>query len=277
MGKCIFCGEKAGFLKKKHKECELKFNEGQLKYVELVKSSILGNRDLQELSEDLLSLKQSSFLSDVHHINLLTDAFDQVVSKVLEDGMLSVAEEEKITRFCDFMQLGQDSLDKNGSYQKLGMAAILREITEGRIPQLNIRTDSPLPFLFQKSETLIWVFAQVEYYEQRTRTEYQGGSHGLSLKVTKGVYYRASAFKGKPVQISEMKYIGTGILALTTKHVYFGSPEKKVKIPFNKLISIEPYEDGIGLHKDGVSAKHQVFRNIDGWFTQNAITNLNQG
>jgi hypothetical protein len=73
-----------------------------------------------------------------------------------------------------------------------------------------------------------------------------------------------------------MKYIGTGLLALTTKHVYFGSPEKKLKIPYNKLISIEPYEDGIGLHKDGVSAKHQVFKNIDGWFTHNVIANLNQ-
>jgi hypothetical protein len=276
MGKCIYCGEKAGFFKKKHQECELKFNEGQLRYVDLIKSSILSEGNLSHLADNLLQIRQTSFLNDELHHNLVTIAFDQSVAQLLEDG-LTIAEEEKITRFCDFMQLGQDSLDKNGSYQKLGMAAILREITEGRIPQLNIRTDSPLPFLFQKSETLIWVFAQVEYYEQRTRTEYQGGSHGLSLKVTKGVYYRASAFKGRPVQISEMKYIGTGILALTTKHVYFGSPEKKVKIPFNKLISIEPYEDGIGLHKDGVSAKHQVFKNIDGWFTQNAITNLNQG
>ena len=156
------------------------------------------------------------------------------------------------------------------------MSSILRDLTEGKIPEQRIKIDGQLPFLFQKSESLIWVFTNVEFYEQRTRTEYRGGSQGVSVRVAKGVYYRTSSFKGRPVQISEMKYIGTGILALTTKHIYFGSPEKKIKIPINKLVSIEPYEDGIGLQKDGVTAKPQIFKNIDGWFAHNAISNLSQ-
>ena len=37
---------------------------------------------------------------------------------------------------------------------------------------------------------------------------------------------------------------------------------------------MDPYQDGIGLQKDGATAKPQIFKNIDGWFTYNAISNL---
>ena len=90
------------------------------------------------------------------------------------------------------------------------------------------------------------------------------------------MYYRAGAFKGNPVRTPEMTRLGSGILALTSKHLYFASAQKKFKIPFSKLISIEPYSDGIGVQKDGVTAKPQIFKNIDGWFVHNAISNLTQ-
>jgi hypothetical protein len=34
------------------------------------------------------------------------------------------------------------------------------------------------------------------------------------------------------------------------------------------------YSDGIGLQKDGVSAKPQIFKGLDKWFTYNVISNL---
>ena len=113
-------------------------------------------------------------------------------------------------------------------------------------------------------------------YEQRTRTQYQGGYSGVSVRIAKGVYYRTGGFKGHPVKIEEMKYIGTGIFAITNKHVYFASSSKSFRIQFGKIITMDPYEDGIGLQKDGATAKPQVFKNIDGWFTYNVISNLNK-
>jgi len=71
-----------------------------------------------------------------------------------------------------------------------------------------------------------------------------------------------------------MKLLGTGILAITNISLYFGSTTKTVKIPYKKLISITPYSDGIGIQKDGVSSKPQIFKEIDGWFAYNLISNL---
>jgi hypothetical protein len=52
-----------------------------------------------------------------------------------------------------------------------------------------------LPFVFQKDEKLIWVFQNVEFYEEHTRTEYQGGSIGGSVRIARGFYLRTSAFR----------------------------------------------------------------------------------
>ncbi len=274
MGKCVYCGEKAGFLKRKHKNCELKFTKGKSEYVEVLKLGIVNDGDFKELAKRLDKIQEANYLNEELCDGLMTDAFDLAIECFLDDGILSSDEESKVQKFKEAFAVNQDVLDKNGSYTRVAMSSILRELIEGNVPKQRMKVEGQLPFLLQKSESLIWVFTNVEFYEQRTRTEYRGGSQGVSVRIAKGVYYRTSSFKGKPVEISEMRFNGYGIFALTTKHIYFGLPDKKFKIPFNKLISIEPYRDGVGLQKDGVTAKPQIFKNIDGWFVYNAIQNL---
>jgi hypothetical protein len=47
-----------------------------------------------------------------------------------------------------------------------------------------------------------------------------------------------------------MKFIDTGMLAITDKYLYFASSVKNFRIEFNKIITMTKYEDGIGLQKD---------------------------
>src|SRR5690606_23216422 len=139
MGKCIYCGEKAGFLKKKHKECELKFQQGKNEYVEVIKSTILDESNFNGLEEKLISIRQQSYLSEKLHNDLTTRAFVLAVEHFLEDGILSPNEEEKVEKFKERFQLSQNILDKNGSYMKVGMSSILRDLTEGKIPEQRIK------------------------------------------------------------------------------------------------------------------------------------------
>jgi hypothetical protein len=275
MGKCIYCGENAGFFRRKHNACEIKNIEGQKRYFNEINKSILDISLHEGLAQRLDRIGKDSFLSEQTRNQIIVKTFDQSVAKVLEDGILSSDEENHLAKFVQQLGLSQNLLDRNGSYQKIGMSSVLRNILDGKIDENRLNILSPLPFLFQKSEKLVWVFTEVAYFETRTKTEFRGGSQGVSIRVAKGLYYRTSAFKGRPVQTSEMKDFGTGIMALTTKHIYFNSLNKKFKIPFNKMIALEPYEDGIGIQRDGVTAKPQTFKNVDGWFLYNAITNLN--
>ena len=64
-------------------------------------------------------------------------------------------------------------------------------------------------------------------------------------------------------------------MLITNKHIYFAG-EKAFRVKYDKIVSFQPFEDGIGIQKDGVTAKPQVFKNIDGWFAYNLVTNLSQ-
>ena len=99
--------------------------------------------------------------------------------------------------YANYFGFTQDELDGKGIYTRFVQGAVLREILEGKVPQ-RFKTVEPLPFNFQKSESLVWAFSNVKYYEKRTRREYVGGSHGVSIRIAKGVYYRVGQFKRLP-------------------------------------------------------------------------------
>jgi hypothetical protein len=276
MGKCKYCGQKTGFLSSKHKECEEKYFNGKKEIAQLIETTIVDTADFLNLKTNVEILANEYFIKDEEINSIYTIGFDNAIEIFLEDGILSTDEEENVGKFREKLGLPQEVLDKNGSLQKVFKASILRELTEGNIPEPKINIQGHLPINFQKTEKLVWLFHDVEFYELRTRTQYQGGYSGASIRVAKGLYYRTGSFRGHPVKIEEMKYIDTGLFALTNKHVYFASSSKNFRTPYNKIITIDPYEDGIGIQKDGATAKPQVFKNIDGWFTYNAISNLNQ-
>jgi hypothetical protein len=275
MGICKYCGENAGFLRKQHKACHEKYLKGWNTIINKVTDTISEKTDFKSLEKNVELIASESFVKKESYPILLVKGFDNAVEKFLEDGIISEEEENRVSDFKDHFNLSQDQIDETGSWTKMVQGSILREVMDGNIPE-RFKVEGILPFNFQKTEKLIYFFNNVEYYEKRTKTVYKGGYSGVSLRIAKGVYYRKGGFKGHPVQTEEMRYLGDGFLAITDRHIYFSSTLKTFRIKFDKVIALEPYEDGIGLQKDGVTAKPQIFKNIDGWFTYNLISNLSQ-
>ena len=127
-----------------------------------------------------------------------------------------------------------------------------------------------------KSETLVWIIQGVDYLETVVRRERRGSSHGVSIRLAKGLYYRPSTFRSRPIEWEETVKADTGLLGLTTKHVYFAGPKKKFRVRYDRIVSFEPYEDGLGIMRDAQTAKPQTFVTGDGWFVYNLATNLAQ-
>ncbi len=71
---------------------------------------------------------------------------------------------------------------------------MIRDITQGIIPQIQ-QVSSNVPFNLMKSEQLVWVIQGVDYLETVVRRERCGSSHGLSIRVARGLYYRPSTFQ----------------------------------------------------------------------------------
>ncbi len=275
MSTCRLCGQKAGLFKSVHKECIIAHETGRSAIVNIIIEAICEGKDFPNLEKEVTNLATNSFISPDELNDLYKQGFDKSIESFLEDGIITVEEEKKISKFKNHFSLFDFVLDNSGSFQKVIKSLILRDVFEDKIPsRINISGD--LPFLLQKDESVIWIFQEVECHEQRTKTTYEGRSQGVSIRIAKGLYYRTGSFKGHPVISEHSVLLGTGIIALTNKNLYFGSNSKTFKTPYSKLISITPYSDGIGMQKDGASAKPQIFKPLDGWFAYNLITNLSK-
>lgn len=53
MGQCIYCGKGAGFLRKRHQECEQKHNQAWDEMVALASDTALGQGDVGALESQL--------------------------------------------------------------------------------------------------------------------------------------------------------------------------------------------------------------------------------
>ena len=273
MGKCKFCGQDAGFMRRAHKGCKQAHSEGTRRILEIAAKAAVGQSDLSTVQETLQNVASSSFIDAGLLGELLARAWDAAVSRALEDGVLSEAEEHALVAFKERFSLPTDMLDRTGAHTRVVKAGVLRDVLEGNIRQ-RVRIEGTLPFNFQKGETLVWVFQNVPYYESRTQTTHSGSYGGVSLRVAKGVYYHLGGFQSNPVVTTATVLVDRGILGITNKHIYFAGKAKSFRIRYDKIVSFTPYTDGIGVQRDALSAKPQIFVTGDGWFTYNLVTNL---
>ncbi|MGI6548799.1 MAG: hypothetical protein ACOX4Q_02010 [Syntrophomonadales bacterium] len=271
MGNCIYCGQPAGLLRSKHRECAEKHDNGWKQMIDTAKEAAIGNRDRSGLQSALRQVAQKSFIPLDQVQEAIIAGWEDAVDHLLEDGNLDVDETNQLTSYAEQFELSPDLLNRNGAQTRFVKGIVLRELMEGTIPD-RFKTDG-LPFNFQKSEKLIWGFSNVDYYEDKTRRQYVGGSAGVSFRVAKGVYLRTGSFRGHPVEKTERVHVDQGILAVTTKHIYFGGTKKNFRVRFNKIVSFMPFADGVGIQRDAASAKPQIFVTGDGWFTYNLLMN----
>ena len=273
MGNCKFCGKLAGFLHTEHTECEQLHENSKKQIVTEISQALSPSGSLDALQSRLTEIAQDGYISEKERQTLLVQGWTDAVDRYLEDGVLDESEEKRLVEFKNCLSLTEADLDANGAFTKIVKAAVIRDVLSGVIPQ-RMKFEANLPINLQKDEKVVWVFPGGEYLEDRTHRQYVGGSQGVSLRIMKGVYYRVGAFAGQPVDRTERVHIDTGMVVVTNKHIYFAGPVKAVRVPYAKIVSFQPFSDGIGIIRDALNARPQIFVTGDGWFTYNLVTNL---
>ena len=225
-----------------------------------------GEHSLAALSEAI----EQSTLAPAGRRRLLADAWQEALEGVLEDGVLSLDEEATLVRYLRHFDLSEDV-----DLTDMVKAATIREAAEGLVPQRQ-EIAGRMPFNLMKSEQMVWLMEDVDYHEVVTRRERRGTSHGLSIRVAKGLYYRPGMFRSQFHEWEETLHVDTGLLGMTTKHIYFHGNRKRFRIRYDRIVSFDPYSDGFGVMRDAQTAKLQSFRTGDGWFAYNLVMNLAQ-
>lgn len=278
MAKCKYCGENAGFFRSKHKECEKKNLLGKSDIQFMIDDALQGKQKMEGLKDRINKIASECNISDDDVKSNLFFQFDLFAFNVVDKGLLSEDQETRVALFMNEMGVKQSFLDKYGAFSKLLKSKIIRQITNGEVPEGMQEVVHNTPFMLNKGEYLIWIYTKdlIHYFEQTTSTHYTGGHAGLGIRVAKGLYFRTGGFKGKPVHTTDMKYITSGMFGLTNKNIYFYGAHTSLRVPYNKIITVYSYEDGVGLQQEGSRKGAQVFSGVDGWFVYNLIANMKQ-
>jgi hypothetical protein len=207
----------------------------------------------------------------------IEDAYLYVLNKAatnfLANGILSDDEQQKIDNYVHYLSLPVNNLPvqyRNSEISKISQVSIIKNVQNGIIPNTAIVA----PVMLGKKESILWTYNDISLYQEKITKEWIGRSGGFSFRVFKGVYYRTGQMKSHPVEHSSMEFQGNGSLYVTNKNLIFYSQMKSVKVPFNKIVGITPYSDGIEVHKDGANTKRITMQGFDPWFIINLLSQV---
>jgi hypothetical protein len=272
MGNCVHCGQPAGLLRSRHKECGEQHDAAATKIPEFFVKALGSPIEPVRFREMTQEIACNNFIAETELRQLAINGLQGMITTAFADGLLTVEEEKRIGSLCNAFEIPANELGDSGL--RLAKSQILRQLDEGKFPE-GIKIDG-LPINLERGETPVWLFNGVSYHTIRKRTQYVGGSTGVSFRIMKGVYYRVGAFKGEPISTQYLSEEGVGIFLLTSRNVYFWSPQKAVKIPTKKILSVQPYSDGLQIMRDAANATPQFFKVDDPLFACDAIARLNQ-
>lgn len=96
------------------------------------------------------------------------------------------------------------------------------------------------PIVAKRGEEMLTVFSGVSLLELRSQKRtYRGTSHGLSIRIAKGVYYRPGIHSGSITETTETwKPLDTGgDMVITNQRVVYAGTRYSREFPFAKLLS----------------------------------------
>jgi len=142
------------------------------------------------------------------------------------------------------------------------MEQYMTDLKEGKVT-IKFRIEGgSFSVILKEKEELQMVLPNIALWEPRKVTTTVGGYGGPSFRIAKGVYWRVGAFGAESRSREELKELDRGKLTLTNKRLVFTGTKRSNEINLAKIISIEPYSDGIAVTASGKS-KTQYFVGIN--------------
>jgi hypothetical protein len=114
-----------------------------------------------------------------------------------------------------------------------------------------IESGAPLPIgqpsgVILKKGELCHVSMPASLLEERVVSRnYAGGSRGVSVRIMKGVSYRVGQQKGQMTSQTGLITVSKGYFVVTNQRLVFSGDRKSVNTPFDKLLDLHLFSDGL--------------------------------
>ena len=166
----------------------------------------------------------------------------------VEDRRLSPQELEQLALIA--RHLGVDRPFDHSTEALLDRFAFFWRVENGDLPE--VAASVPLP-----AGELCHFECPAALYEPRGRAAQGVEGEGIvSVRIARGVYYRAASVSTDMLRLESLSRIGAGRLCITNRHLIFHGERRHLSIPLRKLSAFQVCVDGLILEKGGSPAAH---------------------
>lgn len=171
------------------------------------------------------------------------EAYSAAVRAVRQDGVVTEGELNELQKLQEFLKIPDAAIA--GTKAELLKLRLIAEIGQGNCPVTTVEN-----LILRKGERAFWVEEAELLEEKVVARRYEGGSRGVSVRLAKGLTYRVGAQRGQLVSESKVLPTSRGDLVVTSARIVFRGDRKSFTIPYEKLLHIEFYTDGIQVTDD---------------------------
>jgi hypothetical protein len=274
VGVCTFCGKSAGLFRTQHAECVASREAFRVQIMDFFVKALSSPIDPKRFYELVVAGCRAQHLDDEGLGYVAAVGIGKMIDAALEDHLLTDGELARVIAMTEAFNVDLEVMETlTGAHTKLIKARVLRDLNAGEITNRTELVDGFTPN-FESGETPVWSFFPTTYFSQRTKTEYVGASQGASVRLAKGVYYRAGAQKGTAIRTDYLSQEAVGALTLASRNAYFVAQMKAVKIPLKRIVAVSLFEDGIVLSAGATTTKPHIFKIDDPPFAANVLAGL---
>ena len=275
MARCKICGENAGWFKKTHAECVRSMTDLRSEIHKLVSAAVPQISLHGEIESNVKSVVSNSELIVQPDFvrQALASGWKSVSNRALANDGIPDDLYHALINFVNVNNLWERELQNDEDYSDFIFWSVLKDLGDSRIPGVNVQTTEFIPLNLQRDESLIWVIDGVRYMRKVTSKSLVGGSTGGAIELGSGIYYGKSGFELHEISVEGTEVVATGLLAITTRHIYFSGEGTYFRVRYSDIVATESYKDGIGFQREGNDGL-EYFLTDDVWRLWNLLENL---
>lgn len=118
MSNCIYCGNPAGLLREKHKECEKVFQEGNDNILELISAYLKNEEQLENFQNRLSIICSNSYISDANKKEIILKGIITESDNFANQKIFNINQLKKFFELIYYLNLIYE-LSNNASYKNL--------------------------------------------------------------------------------------------------------------------------------------------------------------
>jgi len=193
-----------------------------------------------QLADDVLVLQ--AHMRPAKLAERLWPVLASAIEVAYKDELIGADEEARLGRLVDV--LGLTWADAHKLIPQEWETMVVGRINDGRLPELDT-TDVPL--VVKPGEVIHGNYA-VALMRQQAKTEFRGGSGGVSIPLGHGLRLRTGQVRGQTVNLgTELVVQDTGHLVITSLRTVYVGASRTLEFAYRKLISLSQYVDGLAL------------------------------